>query len=45
MGEAALLRIVGSELGHHAALLPNLNVTVVSKLLGRLNGCGVIRAI
>lgn len=43
--EAALLRIANGELGHQAVLLPDLDVMAVDKLLGRLNGCRVIRAI
>jgi len=45
--EAALLRIVivGSELGHHAALLPNLDIVAVNELLGGLDCCAIVRTV
>jgi hypothetical protein len=41
---ALLLGIASGELGHHAALLPKLNVGAVDNLLGGLNRGGGVRA-
>jgi hypothetical protein len=45
LNSSELLGMAGSEPGHHAVLLPNLNVMAVNNLLGGLNGCGVVRTI
>jgi hypothetical protein len=39
-----LLGIAGDELGHHAGLLPNLNVVAIYQALGLLDCLSVIRA-